>query len=128
MIFLKGTERGASNLALFFILLFLGVGGFIGWNVLPFFYYHQEAQGLAEFQAKKGSVLRDIEIRKTLLKRMKELQIPMDDEDDLQINRVGGNIVIHYEYEEVFYVDLGKYGVHDLWVFPFEIHAEAPVK
>lgn len=120
-------EQGVSRLALIVISIVVGVLIFVGWNVLPFYYYHQELLGLAEFQAKKAAILSDRKIRQNLTYRIKELGLPLDDESDLQINRFSGKIIIHYEYEEVFWVNLGEWGEHELWVFPFVVHAESRV-
>lgn len=131
----NADELGISRLGMLVTVLFAVCVFYAGYSILPFYYYYHELQGLAEHQTKKSSILRDDQIRKTMLKRIKEMNIPLEDPDDeLKIYRTGGNIVVEFKYTEVFFVDLNpilqsyfegdfSYNVHE---FPFHVYAEAP--
>lgn len=117
-------ERGASRAVILLFLLVLSAAIWVGFKVLPFFYYYNEILGLMDAQAAKASMFTDAKIRKELVKRIKKLEIPLDDPENLKINRVDGKIVIDLKYEEVLYLDLGEDRVYDLYVFKFNPHIE----
>lgn len=108
-------------------LILVGIFGTLIWllfQIIPFYYSYYELLGQVEAQADKALEFTDATIQKTLLKEIKSLEIPIDNPEDLKINRYAGKIVIELQYAEVLYVDLGDYGVYDLYVFPFDIHVE----
>ena len=117
-------ERGLSRLGVMILVLIISAGVWLGLHVIPFFYYYNELLGLMDAQAEKASVFTDAKIRKELMKKINKLQIPIDDPEDLKINRIDGKIVIDLKYEEVLYVDLGPDRVYDLYVFKFNPHVE----
>lgn len=126
MDYIHRRERGSSHLAgLIFILLFL-IAGYVGWNVVPFYVYYYDILGMMEAQAKKASVFKDSEIRQTLLERIHKLELPVESDDDLKINRFDDKIIIDLQYQEVFFVDLGEDRVYDIWYFDFNPHIEMP--
>ena len=122
--FTLSSDRGGSRLGFLLFALFLTAGLWVGYKVIPFFYYYNEILGLMDAQAAKASMFSDAKIRKELLKRIKKLEIPLDDPEDLMINRVDGKIIIDLKYEEVLYIDLGEDRVYDLYVFKFNPHVE----
>lgn len=115
---------GQSKLGVLLFILLVVCGAFVGEQVIPFYYYYHELLGLMENQAAKASVFRDTDIRKVLMKKIKQLEIPIDEADDLKINRFNDKIVIDLEYEEILYIDLGDERVYDLHVFRFNPHVE----
>ncbi len=121
-------QRGMSRLGILLAILIVSCGVFVGSQVFPFYYYYWEVQGLMEAQANKASVFTDREIRQTLTEALRKLKIPIENEDDLKINRVGGKIYIDLTYEEILYVDFGEGRDYDLHVFEFNPHVEAPYK
>ena len=116
----KTNQKGNSRVGLLLFVLILLSAGYSAWQILPFFYYNQEITGLMESQADASNRLSDKEIRKNLLKKIRKLELPIDDEDEaLKINRFNGEIVIELSYSEVFYIDLGDDRVYDIYVFDF---------
>ena len=92
-----------------FLLLLLAVGIFSGYKILPLYYNFYELKGLMHAQAYKSSVFTDQDIRKNVYAKIVKLQIPIDDPSQIIINRVNGEIIIRYEYEEDFDVSYEDY-------------------
>lgn len=124
-------ESGINRLGVLVLTLLVAAAVFVGYQVFPFFYYFFEIQGLMQAQADKASIFTDVEIRKNIMERVKKLEIPFDNPDDLKINRFNGKIVIEFDYDEVLYIDLRELTksdtVKDLHVFHFHPHAEARI-
>lgn len=114
---ISDRETGMSRTVVLIWILILVSGLYAGFQLVPFFYYEQEIQSLMEAQASKASVLPDRKIRKTLLKKIRQLELPINSEEDLKINRFDDKIIIELEYDEVLYVDFGEDRSYDLWVF-----------
>ncbi|OVE80327.1 hypothetical protein BVY02_00550 [bacterium J17] len=121
------SQAGMSQLGMLFTVLVFGVATFLGYQILPFYYYSEELRGFMESQARNASGFSDDDIRKVLLAKIDELKIPIDDKDDLKINRINGHIVIDLEYEEVLAVDLGEDKYYELHVFQFNPHVEQKI-
>lgn len=117
-------EKGMSKLGYLLLVLLIALTVLVGSQVFPFYYYFYELQGLMESQAAKASVFTDQEIRQELMRKIKKLEIPISDPDDLKINRFSGKITIDLSYSETLYIDLGEDRVYDLWEFKFNPHAE----
>ncbi len=116
-----------SKITLAFLIVFGGSAIYFGSQVINFYYCFYEIEGLMEFQAKKGEVFKDSEIRETLFERVKKLEIPVDDPEEIKINRVDGDLIISLKYVEVLSLDFrGK--TYDLHVFPFNPHVSVPYK
>lgn len=119
-----------SRLGVLIVVLVIATSVFVGYQVFPFYYYFYEVQGLLEAQAQKASVFSDGEIRKTILEKVRKLEIPLEDPDSLKINRFDGKIVIEFEYDEVLFIDLStpdQDRVYDLYTFHFVPRAEATI-
>jgi len=123
----RKCENGLNRLGVLFFLLFVLVVGFTSWQIIPFYYYYYELIGTMESQADKASVFTDREIREVLNIKIRKLEIPIEDKDDLKIHRFNNKIIIELEYEEVFYVDLGEDRVYDIHVFKFNPRVERPL-
>ena len=121
----KKRENGFVSLGTLIGLLLFGGAIWVLFKVLPFFYYAEELRGFMEAQAEKNQVLTDEEMRRTLLRKIRELQIPIDDPEDLKVNRFNGNIVIEVKYSEVLFIDIGD-KTYDLYVFNFHPRVERP--
>lgn len=119
-------DRGLSRLGILILLLLVAAVVYAGSQVFPYFYNFYELQGLMEAQAEKASEFTDDEIRKSLVARMKKLDIPYE-ADLLKINRFDGKIVIEYEYSEVLYFDLDEDHAYDLHTFDFHPRAERQI-
>ena len=120
-------ESGMSKITLAFLIVFGGSAAYFGSQVINFYYCFYEVEGLMEFQAKKGEFLKDSEIRENLLERITKLEIPIDDPEDIKINRVDGNLIIGFKYVEVLSLDF-KGKTYDLHVFPFNPHVSVSYK
>ena len=122
-----------SRLGWLILILFITAGVYVGNQVIPFYYYYHELEGLMRFQAKKAQALSDGEIRENLVRKIKKLELPVDDMDNLRIQRKARTMIIDLEYTEVLYVDVSflnefydmpQGGVYDIWVFNFNPHVE----
>ena len=120
-------ESGMSKISLIFLIIFGGSAVYLGSQVINFYYCFYEIEGLMEFQAKKGEIFKDSEIRDNIFERVTKLELPVDDKEDIKINRVDGDVVISLKYTEVLSIDFrGK--THDLYVFPFNPNVSVPYK
>lgn len=119
------ASSGYTQLGLLLSLIFGGVIFYFCWQVVPFYYYYYDLQGLMQAQANKAQVLTDVQIRENLMEHIEKIGIPIDREDDLIINRSHNLISISLDYSEVLYVDLGEDRVYDLHIFHFQPHAES---
>lgn len=117
-------SAGITKTGAVFTVAIFGLLVFAGSQILPFYYNYLELEGLMEAQARKASVFTDAQIHREIWHRIKELEIPVDDPDELQINRADGKIIIDLKYEEVFYIDLGSKFSYDIYVFKFNPHVE----
>jgi hypothetical protein len=115
------NEKGLSKIGLFFFVIFVGAGVYIGSQVINFFYCFYEIEGLMEFQAKKGQEFKDSEIRANIFERIQKLEVPVDDPEEIKINRVDGKLVIDLHYTEVLSIDFRDKS-YDLHVFHFRPH------
>lgn len=120
-------EIGTSKITLVFLLIIGSSAAYFGSQVINFYYCFYEIEGLMEFQAKKGEVLNDSEIRENILEQITKLEIPIEDPEDIKINRVDRNLIISLKYKEVLSLDFrGK--SYDLHVFPFNPHVSVPFR
>ena len=71
-----------------------------------------------ESQAKKARVFSDDEIRRNITQQIKQLELPVEDDRDLEITRYDDTMEISLEYEEVVYIPWGDEDI-ELWVFKF---------
>jgi hypothetical protein len=124
---LRRSEDGISRLGVLVFVLIIVAGLFVSYQVFPFYYYYWELEGLMQAQADKASVFSDEEIRRNILEKIKKLEIPIDDPEDLKINRFDGLISIDVAYDEVLFLDWGE-KTYDLHVFHFNPHVEQPLK
>ncbi len=118
-------NRGFISIGTLLGVLLFGAAIWLLFHILPFFYYSEEMRGFMESQAEKAQISNDNEIRRFLVRKIRDLELPVDSEDDLKINRFNGNLVIELEYSEVLFIELfGK--TYDLWVFHFHPKVERP--
>jgi hypothetical protein len=115
---------GISRLGVLIFVLLVTIAVFVGNQVIPFYYYYYELLGLMESQAAKASVFSDAQIRKTITKKISELNIPINNHEDLKINRFGGKILIELYYEEVLFIEFGESWSYDLHTFKFNPRVE----
>lgn len=116
----QNAIKGFISLSMAFLLVIAGVVGYSLYKVIPFYYSYYELVALMDAQAKQASLVDSAQMRKTILKRIKELEIPLNNADDLKIERVGEGIVIELSYVEVFDIEWRSYYYE---IYPFEFTA-----
>lgn len=121
------NEFGLNRLGVLVFVLLIASCVFVGSQVFPFYYYASEIEGMMDAQARKASIFTDAEIREFLLKEIRKLEIPIDKDSDLKINRTNASIIIELEYEEVLYIDVDEEHSYDLHVFKFNPRVEHPL-
>jgi hypothetical protein len=123
-------QRGLINFWTGLILSILVTGVWLGFKVAPIYYRYYEIETLMHAQARGAQVSTVHEIRQNILKRVKELEIPLASEDDLSVSVFGSEIQMHLEWEEVLDIDFGDlFGFYsgdeelyfELHIFEFEI-------
>jgi len=121
------NHRGQGKLSFLLFLLFCVACAYFGSQALPIWYDKEEILGLMESQAAKAQVITDEEIRDNILKRIKELNIPIKSQDDLLVFRTEGKITIELYYNEVIYLDIGSFFSKDLYIWKMCLKAEREV-
>src|SRR5437868_3713888 len=108
------SQKGITKLGLLITVVVFGSAIYLALQVANFFYCFYELEGLMEFQGKKAQEFTDAEMRETIFNRIKELDVPIDDPQQIKINRVGQKIIIESSYDEVLFVEFrGKeYDLH----------------
>jgi hypothetical protein len=126
--------RGMSRLTTLFWLLVFVAAMYACFHVIPFYFYAEEIGGLMQSQAEKAQIFTDAEIRKTIMTRIRELDLPIDD-DMLSINRFQGMIAIEAEYTETLVFDFSflpylpeKWQEVEVHTFHFHPQGEAELK
>ncbi len=120
--------KGMSRLGLLIFILIMMAGIYSGFQIVPFYVDYWELQGLIAAQANKASEFSDDEIRRNLVEKIQKLEIPFDSPDEIKINRFNGKISINFEYDEVFYIDLGEDRTYDIYVFHFDPSIELALR
>ena len=117
------SETGLGKFGTIVVLLLFAFGAYAGNKIFPFFYSYWELQGIFDAQAAKASEFSDQKIRDNIMKVVRETGIPLENPEEIKINRTDQQIIIDLSYQEVFFFSFqGK--DYDLWVFTFEPHAE----
>lgn len=120
-------QRGITRLGLLLTLLFFGLAVYFGSQIIPLYYSYYEMLGQMEAKARKASLESDQEIKRFLLKKIASFDIPLDDPDDLEINRVGGKIVISFSYTETIFFRINDDYDWDLFDLDFDPYVEVGI-
>lgn len=118
------NERGTSRAGMLFVVLICAGLTYAGMQVLPFYYYYYELQGLMEAQVRVASDKTEEEIRTNLMRRIEELEIPVRDESSILILKNGKEIYLELDYTEILWFSLGD---KDYTIHEFEFLATAGV-
>ena len=94
------AQRGEGRAGCIFWVLVLVVAALIGFKVVPVKYANSQIYDFMYEQAKFAQQAPTERIRKEVLRKARELNIPLDPKK-LSIRRRGGRIQIELEYEEV---------------------------
>lgn len=112
-------ESGVSNLTILVFGTLAAIVIFVGFRIIPFYYYYYELRGQIHSVSRVASEHSDKELRRRILAKIKELDIPANP-DSLIINRYDNSIRVMLEYNEEFYLTYnGK--DHTIKIFPFSI-------
>lgn len=112
----------------FIIILIIGI--WAAFKIMPMYYKYWEIESFIHAQArvvqmKAGDPARSLESsRREIMKRISELEIPLESEDNLKLAFFGSDLQAHLEWEEVLDVDFGELvgflgGDYDLY---YQIH------
>jgi hypothetical protein len=94
------AQRGEGRAGCIFWLAVLLITGLIGFKVVPVKYRNSQIYDFMYEQAKYAQQARPDRIRKDILRRARELKIPLDPKK-LVVKRQGGRIFLQMEYDEV---------------------------
>lgn len=100
---LRSVQRGASVLTYAVFLVLVGICAYVGYKVVPFYYYYYDLLNQFEEVIKVASLETDSAIRQKLMYHIKKYGIPCDPED-LRIERSDNMMTIRLQYQEVFYI------------------------
>ena len=116
-------NKGISRPGMLFLLAIFGAAVYAGYRVIPIYYNHHEFVGHMHAQARVASEYTDREIREFLMMQIGKLNIPIENDYDLEINRNGNSIYMYLDYTEELWVSLGDKD-YLLWEFPFVAEVE----
>ena len=117
------NESGISRPGMIFLLVVIGIPIYFGYRILPFFYNYYELLGLMEAEARVAGEYTDVRIVEVLIQKIRDLNIPIQTENDLRVQRYGRSINMYLAYKEELWVKLGKKD-YKLWEFPFVAEVE----
>lgn len=117
---LTNEETGLGKLTAIFFGGLVLITLYIGYNVLPFFYYYFELKSQMESLIRVAPVYTNEQLREKLHYHMKQLKIPADI-NDVEIERAGNRIKMSLAYSETFYI---TYQDKDYDVMTFDFLAE----
>lgn len=116
------NQIGATKLSTLFFAIVFGVTVYFGFQVLPYFYNYFAIENEMAAQARKASINSPEKIRKYLLKKIRQMKIPMENESDLKLYFEGENVRIELDYTEYMYFEWDD-EIYDLYEFNFEARA-----
>ena len=117
------NQSGMANAALIFLCLVIGAPLYFAYRIVPFYYNYYELIGLMEAEARVASEYTDVRIREIVIEKIRNLNIPIQDERDFQLNRSARYITMYLAYTEELWVTVGKKD-YKLWEFPFVAEVE----
>jgi len=94
------AQRGEGRAGCIFWVIVLLITGLIGFKVVPVKYANSQIYDFMYEQAKYAQQARPDRIKKDILRRARELRLPLDPKK-LTVQRRGGRILIQLEYDEV---------------------------
>ncbi len=102
------TEKGASRIAMLIWVVLLSVVIYVGYKLLPIYLDYWRMNDEMTTQASMAQVLKDDEILADLVKKAKELELPLgpenfvlnrDDEKHRMTIRTMWDVEIHFPYD-----------------------------
>ena len=111
------SVRGIGRLGVLITILLIVVGIYFGSQLINYAYSYYEIQGHIAAMAERAGSKNDYKIRKFLMKHINKLEIPIESEEDLLIDRRSGTITISLKYTEILYLDITPEYSWDLHYF-----------
>ena len=119
----KLKNKGISQPGMLFLLAIFGAAVYVGFRVVPIHYNYYELVGHMHAQAKRASDKSDEEIKEFLMMQTKKLNIPIENDYDLEVSRNGKFIYMYLDYTEDIWLSVGEKD-YLLWEFPFVAEVE----
>ena len=96
-----------------FGILFIVVGIFLAWKVLPYYYANMELQDFVESQARieSYSTHTEADIAEVMAKKAQELEIPLK-ADDFKVQKAGTDLTITADYNVHVDVPIHDFDMH----------------
>ena len=115
----RNPERGGSGVKLFLMLVVLGSMVFAGVKIMPAYINNYQIQDAVESEARFaiGNRLAAKDIRTDIMRKVKEIGIPAED-NDLQITATPGAVLITLDYSVPIDLLVYKY------TKDFHVHAD----
>ncbi len=119
----SSRERGISQPGMLFLLAIFGAAIYAAFRVVPVHYNYYEFVGHMHAQAKRASDKSDREIKEFLTTQIGKLNIPIENDYDLEVSRNGKFIYMYLDYTEEIWISIGEKD-YLLWEFPFVAEVE----
>lgn len=115
---LRIKERGISRPGMLFLLAIFGLAVYAAFRVVPIYYNYHEFVGHMHAQARLASDKSEEEIKEFLTRQVDKLNIPIENDYDLEVSKNGKTVYMYLDYTEELWVNLGE-KEYLLWEFPF---------
>jgi hypothetical protein len=116
----RRSERGEGRIGLIVALAVLGAAIFVGMKVIPVRVNAYEFRDFVREQARFASNTQNDEIRKLVLQKAQQLEIPLD-KKNLRVARTQGEVSISAKFEIPIDLKVTTY------VYKFEANEKAPL-
>jgi hypothetical protein len=117
----RDGEHGGARIGLLLAIAFVAVGVFLGVKLIPVRVAAYEFSDFVEEECRFAAVRKsDEQVRKRILEKAEDLEIPLDPKR-LTMERRGGEMIITASYEQP--IDLAV----TTWVFKYRVAERAPL-
>jgi len=117
----RTSEKGEGRVGLMITLIIVGVAIFLGVKIIPVRIAAYEFRDVLREEARYGAVRNsDVIVRKRILDKAAELEIPLD-KKNLKVNRTPSKMVISATYEQPIDLKVTTY------VYKFDETEKAPL-
>lgn len=111
------TPAGIGRLGVLITVLVLICGLYFGSQLVSYAYSYYEIKGHIAAMAEQAGSKKDFIIRRFLMKHINKLEIPIENDEALKIDRQSGTITISLKYTEILYLDISEEYSWDLYYF-----------
>ena len=117
----RNGERGEGRIGLIIAVALVAIGIFLGVKIIPVRIAAYEFRDFVEQECRYAAVRKgDEEVRKRILMKAEELEIPLSPKK-LKVERRGGQMIITANFEKPIDLSVTTY------VFKFEVNERAPL-